>query len=123
MRLSLSGFDQRQTFAAPMADGGDDDLSQWTIHRALDARLVGRRIKFTTADRDRGQRHVHWNLRLEPMSDVGAGGADGNVLMFGEEGALLGGGGRRAARAGNDRSLAGRQPRRDLGPQMLQPRG
>src|SRR4029078_2696999 len=97
MRLSLNGFDQRQPFAAPMADGGDDDLRQRAIHRALDARFVGRRIKFTTADRDRGQGYLHRKLWFECMSDVGAGGADGNVLVLGEEGALLGGGGRGGA--------------------------
>src|SRR5437764_11517221 len=107
MRLSLSGFDERETFAAPMADRGDDDLRQRAVHRALDARLVGRRIKFTTADRDRGQRHIHRKLRLESVPDVGASGTDGNVLVLGEKGALLGGGGGGAACAGNDRGLAG----------------
>src|SRR3954464_12597025 len=93
MRLSLRGFDQREPFTAPMADRGDDDLPQRTTHRALDARLVGRRIKFTTAHRDRGQSHIHRKLWFEPMPDVGASGANGNLRMLHEECALLGGGG------------------------------
>src|SRR5690242_12462706 len=99
MRLSLSGFHQRKSFTAPVPNRGDDDLRERAIHRALDARVVGWRIKFTTADRDRGQRYVHQKLRLERMADVGAGGADGNVLVLGQEHALLDGGGRRTARA------------------------
>src|SRR5689334_1517977 len=40
MRFSLGGFHECQSFAAPMADGGDDHLRQRAVHRALDARFV-----------------------------------------------------------------------------------
>ena len=34
MQLSFThGFDQRQAFAAPVADAGDDDLRQRAVHR------------------------------------------------------------------------------------------
>ena len=76
------------------ASGRSQVTTAWVngpCHRTLYARVVGRRIEITTADRDRGERHVHRKLRFESMSEIGAGGADGNVLVLGEERPLLGG--------------------------------
>ena len=35
------------------------------------------------AERDRGQRHIHRELRLQPMTEIGTGGAHGKVTMAG----------------------------------------
>ena len=64
------------------------------------------------AERQRCKRDVHGELRLEPMPEIGAGGAHRNVGMVGEEGALLGGRGLGAGGAGDDGDAAGRRGRR-----------
>ena len=47
------------------------------VHRPLDARVVGRRKQTTTADARARPARIHRKLRLEPMTEIGAGGAHG----------------------------------------------
>src|SRR5215471_13565956 len=84
-----SDLDQSQAFAAPMADPGDHDLRQWTLHRSLKSGVVASRKQVALADRKRGNREVHRELWLRPVTDMGAACPHGKLRMIGEEGALL----------------------------------
>ena len=68
-------------------------------------------------DRDRRQRYIHGELRFHPMTEIGAGGANGKIVMGGEKRPFLRRGWRRAAGAGDDGSVAGAQLLLDLVPQ------
>src|SRR2546421_9439250 len=84
-------FEQREAFATPMSDRGDDRLGQRAFHGPLHARVVAWSEQTTMAQRERGEGDVHGKLRLECMTEIGAGGARRNVRMAGEESPLFGG--------------------------------
>jgi hypothetical protein len=110
-----------QAFAAPVTHRRHDRLRQRAVHRVL-ARGP-RRKQATTADGERGEGDVHGKLRLQGKAEIGAGGADGNVAVLREEGALLGGRGRRARGAGDHRGLAGLEMACNLAPELAERRG
>ena len=68
MRKIWNSLDQRQTFAAPMADTGDHGLAQRAGHGLFHAGTVGRRKQLSVTDGDGGERHIHRELRLQPMT-------------------------------------------------------
>src|ERR1039458_9168423 len=114
---SANPVDQSEGFASPMSDTGHHDLAQFGAHRAFQPGRVAGREQTTMAERDRGQRHIHGELRFQPMTEIGTGGAYGKVVMNDEEGALLGGRGAGAGGAGEHRGVAGFHLVLDLVPQ------
>ncbi len=57
-------------------------------------------------DRDRCQRYIHRELRLQSMTEIGTGGAHGKVAMLAEKFPLLGGRGVHTGGAGQHRGVA-----------------
>src|SRR5262249_31295492 len=115
-----SDLDQSQAFAAPMADPGDHDLRQWTLHRSLKSGVVASRKQVALADRKRGNREVHRELWLRPVTDMGAGCPHGKLRVIGEEGALLVRCRLRSGRPGDNGGLRAIDVAGDLLPHRLQ---
>src|SRR5262245_13116482 len=66
---SLHLLDQRHAFAAPVTDRGDHDALERTFIRLLDARGIETREQFFATERERAERNVHGELRLEAMAE------------------------------------------------------
>src|SRR6185369_13998771 len=113
-------FDQRETFAAPMADAGHHDLAQVTVHWLFQPGRVTGRKETTMADRGRSQRDVHRELRLQPMPQIGTGGADGKVAVAIQELALFAGCRIDAGGAGQHGGVPGFDLVLDLVPQLAE---
>src|SRR5450759_5017210 len=114
---SANPFDQSEGFASPMSDTGHHDLAQFGAHWAFQPGRVAGWEQITMAERDRGQRHIHGELRFQPMPEIGTGGAYGKVAMALQEGALLGGRGQGTGGAGKHRGVADFDLTLDLVPQ------
>ena len=82
----------------------------------FDAGGIGRRKQLFVSERERGKRDIHGELRLDPMPEIGAGGAHRNIRHGCEQGALLAGRGLRAGRARDHGDAAGSEPRREALP-------
>src|SRR5712671_6748870 len=88
---SFHRFDQRHAFTAPMADPGDHDPVEQTFIRLLDARGIRGWEQFFATERERAERDVHGELRLEAMAEQAAGCADRQARKRREPGALFAG--------------------------------
>ena len=108
--LHARRFDQRHAFAAPVPDAGHDHLGERPVHGRLGP--DERRCKqLFMSQRQRCKRNVHGELRLETVADMGAGGAHRNIGHGRQPGALLGGRGLGAGRAGDHRDRPGSESR------------
>src|SRR6266480_2975622 len=62
---SADPLDQREAFAPPVADTSHQNLSQSPIHWALETRRVTGRKQTTMTKRNRSQRDIYRELRLQ----------------------------------------------------------
>src|SRR6516164_6891634 len=75
MPLSIHPVEQRQTFAAPIAHTGDNDLAQARRARAGIARS-SRGEQFAVVDDGAANSQIRHELGVDAMADIGAGIAD-----------------------------------------------
>src|SRR6516164_10403621 len=96
-------FQQREAFAAPMADPGDDCASKPSRHRLLDPGRIKRWKQFTVIQGKRRNCNIHAELRLKAVSEMASRRANRNVRVARQEGALFRSGWLGPRGAGNDR--------------------